>query len=202
VICLEPLREPTTLPCSHSFCRQCIEDLKKKGMHRDPRCPLCRAPLPPGPKKLYELAWRIQMKLHRVHGQYLVELQVTAKNLPYVVGRGCPTPNTQRPTRNTQHPTPKAQRPTPNTQCPTLNTRHPTGFDRWPPLNRSEQKMVDDSILMLQESSDQEDDMAPDVLGECKYIGYGVVPNLTDACEHFRIGAERGNASSENHYGM
>lgn len=62
--------------------------------------------------------------------------------------------------------------------------------------------MLDDSLLMLQESSDQEDAMAPDVLGECKYIGYGIVPNLTDACEHFRIGAERGNANSENHYGM
>ena len=30
-------------------------------------CPLCRAPLPPGPEKLYELGLRVWMKLSRIH---------------------------------------------------------------------------------------------------------------------------------------
>ena len=31
-------------------------------------CPLCRSPLPPGPEKLYELAWRVFVKIRQAVG--------------------------------------------------------------------------------------------------------------------------------------
>ena len=46
-------------------------ELRAKGVSQ--ACPLCRAPLPPGPEKLYELAERVKAKLQqalRTKGTY------------------------------------------------------------------------------------------------------------------------------------
>ena len=66
LVCLGPPREPTRLPCGHSFCTGCVSDLRSKGVTET--CPLCRAPLPPGPEKLYELGMRVWVKLQRAVG--------------------------------------------------------------------------------------------------------------------------------------
>ena len=63
LVCLEPPHEPTRLPCGHTFCTGCVSELRKKGVSQ--ACPLCRAPLPPGPKKLFELAERVRTKFRR-----------------------------------------------------------------------------------------------------------------------------------------
>ena len=63
LICLELPREPTTLPCGHAFCTGCVAELRAKGVSET--CPLCRAPLPPGPEKLFELGYRVWAKLNR-----------------------------------------------------------------------------------------------------------------------------------------
>ena len=63
LICLEPPRKPMRPPCGHSFCTGCVSELRAKGVSET--CPLCRAALPPGPEKLFELAERVREKLWR-----------------------------------------------------------------------------------------------------------------------------------------
>ena len=40
-----------------------MSELREKGV--SDTCPLCRAPLPPGPEKLFDLAQRVWVKLQR-----------------------------------------------------------------------------------------------------------------------------------------
>ncbi|KAL1779481.1 tripartite motif-containing protein 47 [Sigmodon hispidus] len=54
-ICLEPLREPVTLPCGHNFCLACLGALWPHrsaggtgGSGGPARCPLCQEPFPDG----------------------------------------------------------------------------------------------------------------------------------------------------------
>jgi len=55
-ICLGALVEPKVLGCGHSYCKQCLQLLRNKGVQQS--CPLCRVPLPPGPEQLFDIASR------------------------------------------------------------------------------------------------------------------------------------------------
>ena len=52
------------LPCGHEYCKSCMAQLREKRVAQT--CPLCRKALPPGPDKLYDLGWRIYMKIRVV----------------------------------------------------------------------------------------------------------------------------------------
>ena len=41
-ICFEELNDPRFLPCHHTFCFQCVADLRSRHDRRDVPCPLCR----------------------------------------------------------------------------------------------------------------------------------------------------------------
>ena len=43
-ICLDVLCEPKTLPCLHSFCKACLEDIVQAGRNKELLCPNCRKP--------------------------------------------------------------------------------------------------------------------------------------------------------------
>ena len=51
------------MPCGHAFCTECVAELRSKGVSET--CPLCRAPLPPGKEKLFELGLAVWMKVYR-----------------------------------------------------------------------------------------------------------------------------------------
>lgn len=47
IICQGLLATPATLPCGHSFCRECLKGLWAAGSTRPPRsCPTCRVSAP------------------------------------------------------------------------------------------------------------------------------------------------------------
>ena len=62
-ICLGSPEKPVKLPCSHEFCRICVDDLRSRGLKQ--LCPLCRRPLPPGAEKLREQADRLYIQVTR-----------------------------------------------------------------------------------------------------------------------------------------
>ena len=57
-VCLEVLKDPRTLPCCHSFCKDCLEGVVKTCRDEAPRdrpmreipCPTCRATFPLDPE--------------------------------------------------------------------------------------------------------------------------------------------------------
>ena len=61
VICIGPVVAPVELPCGHAYCGSCLAELRSKGVGQ--ACPLCRAELPPGVEGLWELAWRIYLRI-------------------------------------------------------------------------------------------------------------------------------------------
>ena len=66
MICLEAPVDPIELPCKHSYCRGCMAQLREKGVSQS--CPLCRAPLPPGPELLFDMGFRVMAKIARAVG--------------------------------------------------------------------------------------------------------------------------------------
>ena len=69
-ICLDTMRNPIRLPsCGHWYCKECVEGLRQAASAQD-SCPVCRAPLPPGPEKLFDEAQsrilRVQRKMERL----------------------------------------------------------------------------------------------------------------------------------------
>ena len=66
MICLGAPVDPIELPCKHSFCRKCMEQLREKGVSQS--CPLCREPLPPGAELLFDMGWRVWLKIMHAVG--------------------------------------------------------------------------------------------------------------------------------------
>ena len=76
VICIGPVVEPVSLPCSHAYCRKCVTELRDKKVAQ--ACPLCREELPPGLDGLFDLGYRMYM---RINGM-VVRGEVTWASLP------------------------------------------------------------------------------------------------------------------------
>ena len=63
VVCYEVLVYPDQLPCGHSYCKECMVQLREKRMSQS--CPLCRASLPPGAEQLFDMGYRVWARLNR-----------------------------------------------------------------------------------------------------------------------------------------
>ena len=44
-VCLKQFKDPKVLPCLHSYCHECIENLAKNAKSSTFNCPDCRAPV-------------------------------------------------------------------------------------------------------------------------------------------------------------
>jgi hypothetical protein len=60
-ICLDKLFQPLALPCSHRFCRVCVEGMRKAGCPQV--CPLCRGPWKTDTERLYTQAVQISRQI-------------------------------------------------------------------------------------------------------------------------------------------
>ena len=65
-ICLETLTAAITLPCTHTFCANCLDGWKSKfgsatKKERSKACPLCRKKIPPSKDMI------VQLEFHRTH---------------------------------------------------------------------------------------------------------------------------------------
>ena len=64
-ICLDTMRNPIRLPsCGHWYCKECVEGLRQAASAKDV-CPVCREPLPPGPRKLFDEAYQKEKRVER-----------------------------------------------------------------------------------------------------------------------------------------
>ena len=63
---LQPHPRPQIVQLLRPRRQRCVEELRSKGVSET--CPLCRAPLPPGPEKLFELGWRVWLKMRKALG--------------------------------------------------------------------------------------------------------------------------------------
>ena len=66
-ICLDILKDPITLPCTHKFCRTCFQSWRSKydGNDLDKKCPLCRESLPPSKEMIAQLkSYRAVIERH------------------------------------------------------------------------------------------------------------------------------------------
>jgi hypothetical protein len=74
-ICLEAVVDPYVLDCGHTFCRDCINEYRERGVND--WCPYCRAPLPPG----VEVCLAECKKLMARIPQYMINGQIKQINV-------------------------------------------------------------------------------------------------------------------------
>jgi len=81
-ICLETLTAAVTLPCSHTFCADCLDGWKskfgsslKEDKNREKSCPLCRKKIPPSKDMLSQLEYhRIKKRALEADGDTTSEI--------------------------------------------------------------------------------------------------------------------------------
>lgn len=74
-ICFEIDKEPKSLPCLHSFCKDCIDCIAKKAVDKTKQqCPLCREPF------IYPRGWATDLKTN-FYPKNLIEIVGSRKEI-------------------------------------------------------------------------------------------------------------------------